>query len=91
MKYQDMDLEKTNRCLIYCDPPYQGTTKYKDGFDYVEFWNWIRQISKNNFVFISEYNAPIDFECIWQKQLTTTLDKSSRKVDIEKLFVLKAQ
>ena len=24
--------------LIYCDPPYEGTTKYKDSFNSYEFW-----------------------------------------------------
>lgn len=45
-------------------------------------------MSKNNIVLCSEYEAPEDFKCIWQKQLTTTLDKSSRIKAVEKLFVL---
>ena len=45
-------------------------------------------MSKNNIVLISEYNSPNDFKCIWKKQLTTTLDKNSRKKDVEKLFIL---
>ena len=88
-KYDEMDLSKLKNCLIYCDPPYAETTKYKDDFDHIKFWNWVREISKNNFVFISEYNAPDDFECIWQKDLKTTLDKNSRKIDTEKLFKLR--
>lgn len=74
--------------LIYCDPPYQGTTGYKDKFDHDEYWEWVREMSKNNIVLCSEYSAPPDFECIWQKQLTTTLDKSSRSKATEKLFAL---
>ena len=77
-------------CLIYCDPPYQGTTKYgssKD-FDYEKFWNWIRGMSKNNIVLVSEYNAPDDFINVYEKKVTTTLDKNSRKEDIEKLFMI---
>jgi DNA adenine methylase len=75
--------------IIYCDPPYQGTTLYgtSKNFDYDIFWQWIRDISKENKVFISEYNAPKDFKCIWSKELTTTLDKASRSQSIEKLFV----
>lgn len=77
-------------CLIYCDIPYQGTTQYgsNKGFDYDKFWNWVRDMSKNNIVLVSEYNAPDDFECIFEKTLTTTLDKNSRKKDTEKLFTL---
>lgn len=77
-------------CLIYCDPPYQGTTQYgtsKD-FDYDKFWDWIRLMSKNNIVLVSEYNAPEDFKCVYEKTLTTTLDKNSRKQDTEKLFII---
>lgn len=76
--------------LIYCDIPYQGTTQYGDNknFDYDAFWCWVREMSKTNIVLVSEYNSPDDFKCIWKKQLTTTLDKNSRKKDIEKLFIL---
>ena len=73
--------------LIYCDPPYEGTTEYKDTFNHQSYWEWVRKMSKNNIVLCSEYNAPEDFVCIWEKQLTTTLDKNSRSKAIEKLFV----
>lgn len=86
-KFQEMDISKTKNCFIYCDPPYQNSTEYKDEFDHNEFWDWVRTISRNNIVYVSEYTAPGDFSCIWQKELTTTLDKNSRKKDIEKLFV----
>lgn len=86
-------LDYTDMCgeLIYCDPPYQGTTQYgtsKD-FNHDEFWNWVREISKNNIVLVSEYAAPDDFISIYTKTLTTTLDKSSRKKDVEQLFIHK--
>lgn len=78
-------------CLIYCDPPYQGTTQYgtsKD-FNYERFWDWVREMSNKNIVLVSEYNAPDDFVSFYEKQLTTTLDKNSRKKDLEKLFIHK--
>lgn len=86
-KYQEMDLNKLNNCLIYCDPPYENSTQYRDEFNHSEFWQWIRKVSERNVVLISEYNAPEDFSLIWSKEITTTLDKSSRKKDIEKLFI----
>ena len=78
-------------CLIYCDIPYQDTTQYGTckNFDYEKFWNWVRLMSKNNIVLVSEYKSPDDFKCIYEKQLTTTLDKNSRKKDTEKLFIIK--
>lgn len=83
--YREIQIKDT---LIYCDPPYQGTTGYKDSFDHEEYWNWVRKMSKDNIVLCSEYTAPADFKCIWQKEVTTTLDKSSRSKAVEKLFVV---
>ncbi|WP_144468724.1 DNA adenine methylase [Bacillus pumilus] len=75
--------------LIYCDPPYEGTTQYgtSKAFHHERFWDWVRSMSKNNIVLVSEYNAPEDFNCIFEKSLTTTLDKNSRKKGFEKLFL----
>ena len=84
------DFEELNPkgALIYCDPPYQNTTGYKDKFDHEAYWQWCRKMSKNNIVLCSEYSAPDDFKCIWQKELTTTLDKNSRSKATEKLFCI---
>jgi DNA adenine methylase len=84
-----VEFSRHNNSLIYCDPPYENTTQYgtsKD-FHHERFWEWVRGMSKNNFVLVSEYNAPDDFVVVYEKQLTTTLDKSSRKKDTEKLFI----
>ena len=45
--------------------------------------------SEANIVLCSEYYMPSDFVCIYEKTLTTTLDKNSRKIDTEKLFIHK--
>jgi DNA adenine methylase len=77
-----------NNSIIYCDPPYQNTTKYKDKFNHDIFWNWIRGLSKKGHkIFISEYNAPPDFKCIWQKDVNITLSKQDGIVNREKLFI----
>ena len=94
VKFNCCDYTYYSECensLIYCDIPYQGTTQYGSvqEFDYDKFWDWVREMSKNNIVLVSEYNAPDDFECIFEKTLTTTLDKNSRKNDAEKLFKYK--
>ena len=81
--YSEIDVKGT---LIYCDPPYEGTTKYKDTFNHNKYWRWVRRISRDNVVLCSEYNAPEDFECVWTKNLTVTLDKASRGKAVEKLF-----
>lgn len=87
-----LDLEIPENSIIYCDPPYQDTVKYKvsPNFNYTQFWSWVREKSKNHQVFVSEYNAPDDFKCIWQKKVNNTLAKDTgSKHGVEKLFVLK--
>lgn len=76
--------------IIYCDPPYEGTTKYKDEFDHKRFWKWCEQKTlEGHKVFVSEYNAPNNWQCIWSKEVHNTLVKDTgSKSGIEKLFIL---
>jgi len=75
--------------IIYCDIPYKGTKQYsisKD-FDYNKFWEWCRKMTKNGHtVFISEYNAPEDFKCVWEMEVTNSMHTTKTKKPIEKLF-----
>lgn len=83
--------------LIYCDPPYQNTTKYRatDSFDTNKFWDTMRKWSENNIVIVSEYKAPRDFKCIWSKKKIETLSqarighegRNHKSISIEKLFI----
>ena len=81
--------------IIYCDPPYKGTAKYNavDEFDHNSFFEWCRgKVNQGHQVFISEYNAPDDFVCVWKKEITSSLGKDTgSKKGIEKLFVHKSQ
>lgn len=86
-----VELQIPPKSLIYCDPPYEGTTKYKDGFNHAEFWDWCRQkANEGHIVFVSEYNAPDDFYCIWEMEIGSSLSSNgkvgSRKQSIERLF-----
>lgn len=85
--YENLDFEN---CLIYCDPPYQGTTGYKTGaFNHEHFFEWCREQAKNNIVFVSEYNAPDDFIEVWQGEIKTNFASTRRKAThnaVEKLF-----
>lgn len=75
--------------IIYCDPPYENTTKYNTKFNHQQFWDWCREMSKKNMVYVSEYNAPEDFECVWYKQVNSSLTKNTGgKKNVEKLFRL---
>lgn len=78
--------------IIYCDPPYANTTQYKDKFDSVKFWEWCREKFKEGHkIFISEYSAPDDFECLIEIPISTKLNKNKDQPRIEKLFQPKGQ
>lgn len=76
--------------LFYCDPPYNDTTQaYGTGeFDTNKFWADMRSLSKDNDVYISEYEAPDDFKCVLEIPTKTIIRDSNDKVSyrIEKLF-----
>ena len=79
--------------VVYCDPPYQSTKGYKDGdFDHDKFWDLVRYYSKLGVkIFVSEYNAPEDFKCIWSMErkdgMKTTTFGCKQNTKVEKLFV----
>lgn len=84
-------LQVPNESLIYCDPPYSGTTGYKNSgcFDHDEFWQWCRDMTGDGHtVFVSEYNAPPDFKAIWTGSIASSLARNTGgKFGVEKLFV----
>ena len=84
-------LSNTTNSLIYCDPPYQGTTGYKTGaFNHEAFFDWCRKMkAKGNSVFVSEYNAPDDFELVWQGEVKTNFSSTRKEAThnaIERLY-----
>lgn len=83
------ELEIPDNSIIYCDPPYQNTKQYSTSknFDYDKFWEWCREMTrKGHSVFISEYNAPNDFECVWSKEVTNSMNSTITYKPTEKLF-----
>ena len=68
---------------LYCTPD----------FDTEEFWEIMRQWSRNNDVYISEYNAPDDFECVLEMPTKTDIRNKDNQQDkrIEKLFRYKGE
>ena len=79
--------------IVYLDPPYKGTTGYFTDFDHEFFYNFARKLKKDGHkVFISEYEMPSDFICVWQKEISSQLSANGKsggnKKSIEKLFTL---
>jgi DNA adenine methylase len=89
-----LDLPKfPNGSVIYCDPPYFGTTRYDNAINHEEFWNWCREQRLNkNYIYVSEYSAPNDFLEIWSKTVSSSLSANGKsggnKNSTEKLFTL---
>ena len=75
--------------VVYCDPPYAGTTEYRDSFDSRIFWDRAEAWAETGAdVFVSEYKAP----AFWRPvlEITRTRDMKSKltnaKQVTEKLF-----
>jgi len=94
-KQGDYKMYKPNEIknmIIYCDPPYKDTTctfyeetgKKCDKFNHDEFYDWCREMSRNNIVLVSEYQAPSDFKCIWENTFKYRLAKKG----IERLYLV---
>ncbi|MBQ1573019.1 MAG: DNA adenine methylase [Clostridiales bacterium] len=85
--YRDYQHEEGD--VVYADPPYAGTGKYdRREFDHEAFWEWVR--TRDYPVYVSEYNGPDDFACIWQKEtvkLAAGGNSAKTGKAVEKLFV----
>jgi DNA adenine methylase len=87
-KKEYSDYTSVKGALIYCDPPYENTTEYHSAFNSTAFWEWVRRMSKDNYVFVSEYSAPSDFVCVSQKSKRNSLGgQGATRKRQEKVFV----
>ncbi len=64
-------------CVVYCDPPYAGasygfriTGRRGNGhFDNDEFWRVMEEWARDNVVFVSEYNCPLSWDVVWERDV----------------------
>lgn len=55
--YEDLIIE--DGAVIYCDPPYVGTTQYQgQPFDHEKFWRWALDLACRCEVYVSEQQVP---------------------------------
>lgn len=74
--------------ILYLDPPYNNSTKhYKGDFDHLKFNDWCRRMSRDNVLFISEYNMPRDFELIFSKSRVVSY-KGAKANKNERLYLI---
>lgn len=85
------EISPANTSMIYCDPPYANVKQfsYSANFDHKEFWNKMREWSKDNFVLASEMAAPDDFICVWEKSVSRSIKSADKSKANEKLFTYK--
>jgi len=83
-----LDLEIEDNSLVYCDIPYADTTKYFQGkFDSEQFFDWAYVLGQRCNVYISEYQAPENFECVFSIERKLNLrSKNGCEIRVEKLF-----
>lgn len=62
------DFTGYKNCLFYFDPPYKGTKQYSKQFiDYNSFYDFLRKLSENNIVIISEYSSQVTLNVFGKK------------------------
>lgn len=92
--YDELEIPKNS--IIYCDPPYFNTTKYKsvNDFNTKKFLKWcIEKTKEGHKVYVSEYD--IDkyyksyFKSIWEKRINVDFNSQRKQKEdrIEKLFL----
>ena len=91
-KWHTVLIRRNGKCIWcgQCDIPYKGTKQYETSkdFNYEKFYNWCRENKERYQIYISEYNMPEDFKCIWQKEVTNSMNTTKTYKPIEKLFIL---
>lgn len=74
--------------VVYCDPPYAGTLKYRDDFDHEVFWQTMNEWSDSGaVVVVSEQSAPEGWGPILSlSRLSSTALASQRTSTTEYVF-----
>ena len=89
--YRETSMFYPDNSIIYCDIPYKGTKQYatSKSFDYDSFYNWCRNMKHfGHRVFISEYDAPNDFTCVWEKEVTNSMNSTITYRPTERLYTI---
>lgn len=78
--------------VVYCDPPYTGTTGYRGTptFDHAQFWDTCRKWHElGASVFVSEFTAPDDWRAVWSLERAIAVDGQRGKVHtrVDRLYM----
>lgn len=83
----------TPQTLIYCDPPYAGTTEYNTrGFNHGRFWSVAKEWTRHGAcVVVSEHSAPKGWKVLAvreRKHMLRDTKDTEQQSRTEKLFIL---
>lgn len=81
------DLKFARDAVIYCDPPYEGTTCDQYGcpdFDFRRFWHWARQQKR---VYVSDTAPKEGMAVIWVKSLWSKVSGTNNAARRELLMI----
>jgi hypothetical protein len=73
--------ESTEGAVVYCDPPYAGTTDYPGAppYDPAPFWRWAGECADAGArVFVSEHAAPEGWRTVSARTVPSYLARSKR-------------
>ena len=85
---QDYSKINVTNCVLYCDPPYANyktSEIYNKNFNTEQFFDWCREQSKYNHVFVSESVLPDDFKIVWKDETAKaglTLTPKKKKTEL---------
>lgn len=89
--YEDLNDYIPDGSIIYCDIPYLHSKKYdvSRNFNYENFYIWCMEMARRGHkVFVSEYQMPSEFKCIWEKEITNSMHQTITKRPVERLFTI---
>ena len=81
--------------VVYCDPPYEGTTGYKTGaFDHASFWSAVQAAAdRGALVYVSEYACPehVNSVVIWSNEQSKSVagGASARPRTVDNVFFIR--
>lgn len=86
------DLDPKPGSVIYCDPPYAGTTEYSgtSEFNHDEFWSTAKlwAVDLACIVLVSEYTAPHDIPQLYSMPARKSVGSTNLDTATERLFAL---
>lgn len=83
LSYEKVEIPENT--IVYCDIPYEDTSKYKVEFDHKAFYDWA--MNQKELVVISSYKMPDNFKTVACWSHICSLAQTTTNVVEEKLFV----